>query len=281
VQRRGARSSYRLIPLLVLAVYGVRAGPQSPTTLDRANAEYRSGNAAAAVVLFQEYLNHNPDRPDVRVFLGAALYSLSRFEEAIEQARRALAIDKRYAKAYTLLGRIHADHRNWDLARKAHAEALSLTPEDAEAWYFAGRALYQQNTFEEAVSAFKRALALGAEYSRTYENLALSQEALGRFVEAETAYRRAIQLGAVEYRPNLAYGALNPGEADVRFEYGRALLHAGEFAAAEVVLEGSADQNPPECRLVHLLTRIYARQGKKDLLERESRKLANCTAVSP
>ena len=92
------RFSPRLLPLILVGCY-LQCSAQTPGVLDRAFAEYRGGNAAKAVPLFQEYLRHNSDRADVRVFLGAALYSLSRSDEAIEQAKRALSIRQSVRKS--------------------------------------------------------------------------------------------------------------------------------------------------------------------------------------
>jgi tetratricopeptide (TPR) repeat protein len=266
--------------LTILAASATCQEPRAADPLQLANEYLRSGQPAKAAQLYREQLLH-ADRPDIRVFLGAALFSLFESDDAIAQARRALELDPAYAKAYTLLGRIYASKQQWQLSRQAHGHALALTPSNHEAWYFAGRALYEENAFPEAVEAFQRSLSLGGNYSRTHENLGLALDALGKSSDAESAFRRAIALTTAEYRPYLAYGAflfrqgrvdegigrlekayaLNPSSADVRFELARALYQQNRLDRAQAIVE-SAVVAESDCRLRHLLLRIQKRAGK-------------------
>jgi len=281
--------------LLVSAAFGDPRGDDQARLLDQANASYAGHHPLEAVQLYREYLARYPDRADVRVFLGAALFNLDKPEEALEETRLALALDKNYARAYTLAGRIYAGRHAWEMAQQAFAAALRLNPRDRETWYFSGRACYDENRFEKAIEAFERALALGDPQSRVYENLGLASEALGRFAQAEQAYKRAVQLGAGEYRPYLAYGvflhkqgrpdqsiemlekalSLEPENVDTRFELGKALYQSGQLAAAARVLEpASATSN--QCRVHYLLVSVYSQQERSKEADRQVKALENC-----
>ncbi len=285
-----------LIQLGAIGLFG--AGPQPDAQarlLDQANASYAGRHPVEAVRLYREYLARYPDRADVRVFLGAALFNLEKPEEALEETRRALTLDKSYGRAYTLAGRIYADRHAWELAQQAFGEALRLNSRDRETWYFSGRAYYDDNRFEKAIEAFQRALAVGGGQSRVYENLGLASEALGRFAEAEQAYKRAVQLGAGEYRPYLAYGvflhkqgsparsiemlekalSLEPEIVDTRFELGKALYQSRQLAAAARVLEPAlAISN--QCRVHNLLVSVYSQLERSEDADREAKALENC-----
>jgi len=84
--------------------------------LQEANAHYLALRSEEAVTSYRKYLELYRDRADVRVFLGAALLNLNRPEEALEEARRALSLDRRYARAFVLIGRIHASKEEWSHA---------------------------------------------------------------------------------------------------------------------------------------------------------------------
>jgi tetratricopeptide (TPR) repeat protein len=288
---------FQVVGLLVVSV-GFAAGPgadQQTRLLDQANAAYAGRRPLEAVQLYREYLAHYPDRADVRVFLGAALFNLEKAEEALEETRHALTLDKNYSLAYTLAGRIYAGGRHWEMAQQAFAEALRLNPRDRETWYFSGRAYYDENRFNKALEAFQRALELGDGQSRVYENLGLASEALGRFAEAEQAYKHAVELSAGEYRPYLAYGAfldkqgrpaqsiemlqkalsLEPEIVDTRFELGKALYQSGQLAAAAGVLEPAlAISN--QCRVHYLLVSVYSQQKRSNDADRQAKALENC-----
>src|ERR1041385_4507438 len=60
---------------------------------ERATQLHQSGDLQGAVRAYLAILNTNPARVDVRSNLGAAYSALGRYEEAIEQYKRALIID--------------------------------------------------------------------------------------------------------------------------------------------------------------------------------------------
>ena len=262
--------------------------------MEFASSSNRALRSAEAVRLYREYLAHYADRADVRTYLGGALLNMRQPREALEEVKRAITLDDRYAKAYTLAGRVYTEQRQWDVAKAYFDRAVVLDPGDRETWYFFGRSAYDANRFEPAIEAFLRALKLGGGQSRVYENLGLAYEALSQFEDAEKAYRRAVDLAGKTYRPFVAYGVflfkqgrmteslrlleqafrLEPGAVDVRFELGRALYHAGTPAEASEVLEGALPSN--ECRLHNLLARVFSIQGKSSEAAREVKALGNC-----
>jgi tetratricopeptide (TPR) repeat protein len=271
-----------LTPIAAVALCA--APPQADDAsriLERANSAYLAHSPLEAVALYREYLARNPDRADVRVFLGAALFSAGQPAEALEEATRALALDSGYGRAHVLVGRIYAQQEQWEPAQQAFAKALRIDTRDREAWYFSGRAWYVENRFEQAIEAFEKARSLGSGQSRIYENLGLSYEALGRFTEAEQSYRAAVSLAA-EYRPYLAYGvflykqgrleeslpmlrqalALDPQSFDTKFELGKALYQAGQFDQAARMLEEALLQSN-QCRVHYLLVKVYSQLGRK------------------
>lgn len=70
---------------------------------ERATQLHQSGDLQGAARAYQAILNTNPARVDVRSNLGAAYSALGRYEEAIEQYKRALVIDaSNYAIRFNL-----------------------------------------------------------------------------------------------------------------------------------------------------------------------------------
>jgi tetratricopeptide (TPR) repeat protein len=266
--------------------------------LEKANTEYRSSHFSPAIDLYRKYLARYPDRPDVRVYLGAALLSAGETDAALEEAKRALQLDEHYAKAYTLEGRIHSAGEHWDLAEQCFAKALSIDPHNRETWYFSGLASYQAAQFAIAVKEFQQAITLGTSESRVYENLGLAYEALDEVKNAENAYQHAVQLSPGEYRPYLAYGvflfkqgrspesksflerafSLAGDSVEVRFQLGRLLYHSEDLGEAVQILQGALASN--ECRVHNLLARVFFDQGKKAEGDKELAALSDCWAES-
>jgi tetratricopeptide (TPR) repeat protein len=265
--------------------------------LAKANAAYASLHAEEAVSLYRQYLARNPDRPDVRVFLGGALLNLEQLDAAFDEANRAIALDGRYGKAHILAGRVCAARKQWDRAQGFFETAQRLDKRDSDAWYFSGRAFYDANRFEPAIGAFRQALRVGAEQSRVYQNLGLAQDALGQFAAAEKSLRKAVDLAGSAWRPYLDYGAflfrqgrpadslralrraleLAPAAVDIRFELARVLYHENGIEEAAQVLEPARSSR--QCRVHNLLARIYSASGKSSAAEAEVQALENCQAL--
>jgi Flp pilus assembly protein TadD len=266
--------------------------------LAEADAAYRSLRAADAVALYREYLAGHRDRADVRVFLGGALLNLGQLEAALDEANHAIALDRGYAKAYILAGRVSSARERWGPAQEFYQTAERLAPRDPEAWYFSGRAFFDANRFDRAVEAFQQARRFGAEQSRVYENLGLAQEALGDFPAAEKSLRQAVTLAGGASRPYVAYGgflyrqgraaesvpplrqavALEPASEDARFELARALYQENNLAEASRVLEPALPAGM--CRVRNLMLRIYSASGKTDLAEAQVRAMGDCKSPS-
>jgi tetratricopeptide (TPR) repeat protein len=264
--------------------------------LAEANAAYRSLHASRAVSLYRQYLTQYPDRADVRVYLGGALLNLNRMQDAFDEARRAIALDGRYAKGYILAGRVCAARELWGPAQEFFSKAQNLDPRDPDARYFSGRAYYDANRFEQSAEAFEHALKLDAEQGRVYENLGLAQDALGRFGAADKSLRKAVELARGAWRPYLAYGAflfrqarpaeglpllrqavaIAPEAVDARFELARQLYHQDSFAEAARTLEPALPSR--ECRVHNLLARIYYALGEQGRAEAEIKAVEHCRA---
>lgn len=265
--------------------------------LAEANAAYGSLRTAEAVSLYRQYLDLYPDRADVRVFLGGALLNLDQLDAALDEAKRAIAIDNRYSKGYILAGRVWAARQQWDRAQSLFETAQRLDKRDSDAWYFSGRAAYDANRFEQAIAEFEQALRVGARQSRVHENLGLAQDALGQFALAEKSFRDAMDLAGAAWRPYFAYGAflfrqgrpaeslralrraleLAPSAVDVRFELARVLYQSNSLEEAAQVLEPARLSG--ECRVHNLLARIYSAGGKGSEAGAEIKALENCKAA--
>jgi tetratricopeptide (TPR) repeat protein len=282
---------------LLVCLAGLLAAQTSgERLLAEANAAYRSLNASLAVSLYRQYLERYTDRADVRVYLGGALLNLNRMQDALDEARRAIALDGRYAKGYVLAGRVCAALEQWDPAQEFFAKAQSLDPRDLDAWYFSGRAYYDANRFEQSIEAFEHALKLDGEQARIHENLGLALDALGKFDAAEKSLRQAVELARGAWRPYLAYGAflfrqgraaeglpllrqavaIAPGAVDARFELSRVLYQLNNFAEAAKTLEPALPSN--ECRVHNLMARIYYAAGEQGRAEAEIKAVEKCKA---
>ena len=103
--RRGAVAVISFFIAVAVLVGHVSAQGQADVERDfeRATQLHQSGDLQGAVRAYVAILDKNPARADVRSNLGAAYSALGRYEEAIEQYKRALVIDSsNYAIRFNL-----------------------------------------------------------------------------------------------------------------------------------------------------------------------------------
>jgi tetratricopeptide (TPR) repeat protein len=124
-----------------------------------ARARIQEGNMAGAEAMLQRALQIDPELAKTHFFLGTALKSLGRYDEAIEHLRKA---SQKYPRDRVVLNQL-------------------------------GRVLFLQRQYIPAVEALKRVVAIDAEDLQAHYNLMLSYRGLGRTdlaAREEALYRR-------------------------------------------------------------------------------------------
>jgi tetratricopeptide (TPR) repeat protein len=124
-----------------------------------ARARIQEGNMAGAEAMLQRALQIDPELAKTHFFLGTALKSLGRYDEAIEHLRKA---SQKYPRDRVVLNQL-------------------------------GRVLFLQRQYIPAVEALKRVVAIDAEDLQAHYNLMLCYRGLGRTdlaAREEALYRR-------------------------------------------------------------------------------------------
>ena len=101
-----------------------------------------------------------PDYGETRINLSAMLIGQGRFEDALEQAREAVKIDPKSARAQHNLGVCLAHLQRWEEAIAAHRASLALDPTLSETHNDLGVALASLGRVPEALKHFEEAVRL-------------------------------------------------------------------------------------------------------------------------
>ena len=259
VLRARGRDRRLWTPLAVLILVGVAvAAPQAGYRENLPHGHYligrglvRDGDLGGAVAEFREAVEMQPEFPEARRSLGAALLAAGRAAEA-EAASRETAggpVDPevRFNRALALM------------ALGRHGEAVALleatvaaAPRDAMTWLRLGNARLATGDRAGAEAAFVAALDLAPERPEARFNLANLRLEEGRNAEAEAHYQEVLRrdgshagawtnLGVALARqgridaalPALARGAqLAPGRAAAQLAWGQGLEAAGRLGEA-------------------------------------------------
>lgn len=260
-----------------------------------------------------------PRRPTAHLaYLKGRYHWNKRTEEdlyrGIDEFQRALAIDPEFAlahaglaDAYVLIGiwGLEPSHTAFGAARNAAERAIELDDNLAEAHACRAEVLKDYEwDFIGAEKGFRRAIALNPNYSTAHHCLAQLLVTLGRFAEAAdeiefarrvdpfapsiNAYVPYIYLAARDYRRAVDEGQraveLEPASPLARWQFGRALLFAGDATRAAEELETASALAKRRPMWLAELCFARARSGDRsgaEAIQSELTSLAEHSYVSP
>ena len=126
--------------------------------------------------------------------LGAALLKEGRAEQAIDEFRRALALQPDFAEAGGNLGEALNRLRRYEEAATAFRQALARQPNRAEPHLGLGRALQALDRPREAIKHFRLAVRLRPELAEAHAALGLALQQVGFVPKATESFETAVRL---------------------------------------------------------------------------------------
>jgi tetratricopeptide (TPR) repeat protein len=176
------------------------------------------GRFNEAIENYRKAIQINPNSAVPLYSLGVALAAKGRLDEAIENYRKAIQINPDYCDALNNLGIALADKGRFDEAIENYYKAIQLNPNNPKVLNNLGVALADKGRFDEAIENSRKAIQINPNYPKALNNLGNALAAQGRFDEAIKNYRQAIQL--------------NPNYAEALDYLGIALAAKGRFDEA-------------------------------------------------
>lgn len=152
----------------------------------------RAGSIDLAVPLVREALADEPRSARLRTLLGAILLDRGLTGQAERESRSAIALDDKYAPAYTLLGRVEQRRGHPEAALDATLKATQLAPGCVRCWNNYGYTLFLAGKDREAIDAYEKALTLDPNARTVYNNLGFALGHLGEEKAALQAFRQAV-----------------------------------------------------------------------------------------
>jgi tetratricopeptide (TPR) repeat protein len=122
--------------------------------------------------------------------LGIILHDRGQLEEAIQEFRRAIHLDPKFALPHNNLAIALRDKGQMDTAIQELGRAIELDPKYATPHYNLGCALHDRHQLDAAIVEFRRAIALDPTYAQPHLSLGTTLLDLGRFTEARESYCR-------------------------------------------------------------------------------------------
>ncbi len=128
-----------------------------------------------------------------------------KFDEAVRELEKAVAIYPQYAGAWSLLGEIHRLQNQFEPAKKDYAQALAVDPKFVSPYFGLATMAVVENRWADAARITDQLIALNAfAYPMAYFFNAAANYNLGKLDAAEQSARKFLQMDTGHTRPDIA-----------------------------------------------------------------------------
>jgi Flp pilus assembly protein TadD len=143
----------------------------------------------------------------VHYILATALTANDQEREAVEEYRKACALDARHAVWFDHFAVSLANTGDLDSAVVNWRKALSLNPADAGAESDLGTVLFEKGQVQEGEQHLRKAIAIAPDFPDAHNHLGLTLAKTARLAEAESELQKAVALSpeSEDYCVNLGY----------------------------------------------------------------------------
>ena len=137
-----------------------------------------------AIEDFSKAIALNPDDAEAYYNRGIAYAKLNKHERAIEDYGKAIALNPNYAEAYNNRGVAYAKLNKYERAIEDYDETIKLNPNYAAAYNNRGAAYAESNQHERAIKDYDRAIELNSNYAEAYANRGIAYSEIQRYEES-------------------------------------------------------------------------------------------------
>ncbi len=230
-----------------------------------------------AIRYFQDIVAKYPLEVEAYWRLANLLQGEERHEEALEAAKRGLAVDAEAKELYNLLGGMYLELNRPDEAMAMYQRYVALAPNEPNAYDSLGLGYQWAGRYTEAIQSYERALALKPDFEVALIHLANTYFQQGRYRDALSLYQRYIQVAPSEIERGRGYNGvcevyLRKGEIDRAEDAANREMKSGQhllFWHALVI----ALQRGEEAKAKKLKEQLFARSPFTNRGAREPRRL--------
>lgn len=208
---------------------------------------HRSGRLAEADRIYRQVLVANPNHPDALHLLGLIHAQRGQPQLAAELISRAIKARPNVAQFHCRLAEVLRALRRYDEALASFRRAIELGDNDPTIHNSFGAALADARQFDLAMAEFRRAADLQPDNADAHSNLGATLVATGRLDEAVAELQIALKL--------------NPRMRGAHNNLGNALYNQGKIAEAIAEFEIVASFNPNDSKIHANLALAYLLLG--------------------
>jgi len=175
--------------------------------------ESASAASPANLASLTDVLNKNPSDPQAYNMRGSVLGQSGRYQEALTDFEKAIALDPNYSQAYANRGLAYRQLGQLDLALADYNRALDIDSAYAAAYVGRGMVRRDKGQLHEALQDFNKAIQIRPDNAQAYFNRGLLYQGQRQFQYAIDDFSTAIGLSQQQAEPfverGLSYLAVN------------------------------------------------------------------------
>ena len=173
-----------------------------------------------AIENYKKAVAINPRYAKAHYNLAGALHELEKFDDSIRSYQDTLAIEPDYAEAHNNLGNVYREVNQLDAAIESYKKAIALKTDYVEAHYSLGSCFQELGKLEDTVHCYERVLEFRPNFTGMHNNLGNVLRELGRFDEAVLSYEKAL--------------SIDPDFVEVYYNLGITFQELNQFDKAEI-----------------------------------------------
>ena len=166
-------------------------------TILEASDFFRAGDFPAGEALLTKIRESDPKMYVVPFMLGEAANKQHKWEQAVVELKKSLALDPNFDQAMTGLAQALANLGNTAEAKSWIEKALQYNPQNFRAWYELGH-IESKTDPRAAVVAYQKAIAIQPNFALVQRDLGLLQFGQKNYAEAAPHLAKAIEFGLEE-----------------------------------------------------------------------------------
>jgi tetratricopeptide (TPR) repeat protein len=146
----------------------------------------------ADVERLRQVVQETPEDADARLALLQTLVAAESWQEADEVGSILLRLETSPVTTHALMGVVYSKCQRWEEAVQQCRRALEIQPDDALSLFNLGTLLAQQGDADAALEYLEKAVAQREQYTEAHYNLGTVLLRQGRYREAIEAFERAL-----------------------------------------------------------------------------------------
>jgi tetratricopeptide (TPR) repeat protein len=167
--------------------------PRIQASLDKIQAHFDREDYSGALKVTERLLQIRDSWVE-RERYAACLWWLGRYQEALENAEQAIALEPNYELAWNCRGNALSNLRCYEEAIASFEKALQIKPNYCRAWVNRAIILGDLGRYEEAIASFEKALQIKPNDHEPWDGRGIVLGKLGRTEEAIASFGKALQL---------------------------------------------------------------------------------------